>query len=130
MQRPEPTLRLLAAGSSSWRAGAGVGCVCADTRAVGYWTRWGTRVWLAILEPCLEGKSDGDGYVLASPPLIVALIVWRLCGGSLQFTLKALYNLKQVGMLLPVRDARASFVDRTDSHRCRIGSLWRFAVWT
>jgi hypothetical protein len=68
MQRPEPTLRLLAAGSSSWRAGAGVGCVCADTRAVGYWTRWGTRVWLAILEPCLEGKSDGDGYVLAFRP--------------------------------------------------------------
>ena len=59
-------------------------------------------MWLEILEPYLEDKSDG--YVLASPPLIVAPIVWCLCGGSLQFTLKALYNLKQVGMLLPVRD--------------------------
>lgn len=41
--------------------------------------------WPEVLELCLEGKSDG--YVLASFPLIVALIVWRLCGGSLQVAL-------------------------------------------
>jgi len=76
-------------------------------------------VWLEILEPCLEGKSDG--YMPAFLPLIVALIMWCLCRGFLQFALKALYSWKQVGMLLPVRDVRALFVGRTDSHSCRIG---------
>jgi hypothetical protein len=42
-----------------------------------------------------------------------------------------LYNLKQAGMLLPVRDVQALFAGCMNSYGCRIGgSPWLLAVWT
>ena len=82
-----------------------------------------TGRWMEAFKLCLEGKFDGVHAPSRLFHLIVALVVWRLCGASLQAPLAAasLYNLKQVGMLLPVRDVWASFVGGMDSHSCRIG---------